>query len=120
LIMCAAPIGPGNVGLWREALIAAQRGLAILLLVPGVADSVCVPDEAIASSDGLLQRSGMAARDYTGGEGLKLMRELLGAGAVIAGSVAEAIEMTRRYTAMNAAGKVFVRRERSDFPSEKN
>ncbi len=99
LIICAAPIGPGNVGLWREALIAAQRGLPILLLVPGVADSVCIPDEPIATSDGLLQRSGMAARDYTGGEGLKLMRELLHAGAIIAGSVAEAIETTRRYTA---------------------
>ncbi len=119
LIMCAAPIGPGNVGLWREALTAAKRGLTVLLLAPGIADSVCIPDEAIASSDGLLERSGMAARDYTGGEGLKLMRELLQAGALIAGSVAEAIEMTRRYTAMNAAGKVFVQRERSDFPSEK-
>jgi iron complex transport system ATP-binding protein len=99
LIICAAPIGPGNVALLREALIAAQRGLAILLLVPGIADSVCIPDEPIASSDGLLQRSGMAARDYTGGEGLKLIRELLQAGALIVGSVAEAIETTRRYTA---------------------
>jgi iron complex transport system ATP-binding protein len=117
LIICPAPIGPGNVGLLREALIAAKRGLAVLLLAPGVADSVCIPDEAIATSDGLLQRTGMAARDYTGGEGLKLMHELLGEGAVIAESVAEAIEMTRKYTTMNAAGETSVKRKGSDFPT---
>ena len=74
----------------------------------------------LATRSTQLERSGMAARDYSGGEGLKLMRELLRAGALIAGSVAEAIESTRKYTAMNAAGKVFVQRERSDFPTEKN
>ena len=117
LIICPAPIGPGNVGLLREALIAAKRGLPILLLVPVVADSVCIPDEAIATSEGLLQRTGVAARDYAGGEGLKLMHELLGEGAVIAESVAEAIETTRKYTTMNAAGETSVKRKGSDFPT---
>ncbi len=123
LIICPAPIGPGNVGLLREALIAAQRGLPILLLaplVPARGTTTSVSDERILSIDEQLERSGMAARDYTGGEGLMLMRELLQAGALIAGSVAEAIEMTRRYTAMNAAGKTFMQRKGSDFPTEKN
>src|SRR5260370_7243819 len=35
---------------------------------------------------------------YTGGKGLRLMRELLQAGAVVVGSLPEAIEITRRYT----------------------
>ena len=105
LIICPAPIGSGNVALLREALIAAQRGLPVLLLVPGVADSICTPDEPIPTIDGLLQRIGMAASDYTGGEGLLLMHELLQAGALIAGSVAEATETTRKYTTTNAASR---------------
>ncbi len=60
---------------------------------------------ADATKDGLLQRTGMAARDYTGGEGLLLMHELLQAGALIVGSVAEAIETTRRYTTSNTASR---------------
>ena len=169
LIICPAPIGTGNVALLREALIAAKRGLPVLLLVPGVADTDTVGDlpkkdersdvdivgarfiapmgsggadstqfannidsftigevpkkdersdvvgarfiaptgsgGADATKDGLLQRTGMAARDYTGGEGLLLMHELLQAGALIVGSVAEAIETTRRYITSNAASR---------------
>ena len=97
LIVCPAPIGPGNVALLQEALSAAQRGLPVLLLAPGSANSVCAPGEPIATDDGQLQRSGMAARDYTGGEGLILMHRLLQAGAIVVGSVAEAIETTKRY-----------------------
>jgi len=79
LIICPVPIGPGNVALLHEAFAAAQRGLPVLLFVPGAENSL------------------MEARDYTGGKGLRLMRELLLAGAVVVGSLPEAIEMTRRY-----------------------
>ncbi len=45
----------------------------------------------------ILQRTGIMSRDYTNGEGVKLVGELLQAGATIAGSVSEAIEIARRY-----------------------
>ena len=61
-------------------LQAAQRGLPVLLFVPGAENSV------------------MEAGDYTGGKGLRLMRELLQADAFVVGSLPEAIEITRRYT----------------------
>ncbi len=43
----------------------------------------------------------MEAGDYTGGKGLRLMRELLQAGAVVVGSLPEATEITRRYTQLD-------------------
>jgi len=46
----------------------------------------------------MLQRTGITSRDYTNGEGVKLVGELLQAGATIAESVSEAIEISRRYT----------------------
>ena len=39
----------------------------------------------------------MNERDYTNGEGVKLVGELLHAGATIAESASEAIEIARRY-----------------------
>jgi hypothetical protein len=39
----------------------------------------------------------MAARDYTGGEGLMLIRNLLQAGTTIAESVGEAVEILKQY-----------------------
>ena len=38
----------------------------------------------------------MAERDYTGGEGLKLLEGLLQAGAIVAGSVTEAVEIIKK------------------------
>ncbi|HEY6407036.1 MAG TPA: ABC transporter ATP-binding protein, partial [Ktedonobacteraceae bacterium] len=59
LIICPMPIGPGNLALLQEAVIAAESGLPVLLL----------GDNAIA------------VRDYTGGEGQHLWEALLQEGA---------------------------------------
>ena len=44
----------------------------------------------------MLLRTKMAERDYTGGEGLKLLEDLLQAGAVVVKSVKEAIEIIKK------------------------
>ncbi len=91
LILCPTPIGPGNLALFQEAVQAIQRGLPVVLLVP----SVCLPDgtEADPTEDG--QHAQLAARDYTGGEGLKLLEMLLQSGAVVVQSVGEVLEMVK-------------------------
>ena len=76
LILCSMPIGPGNLALLREAAAAALRGLPVLLLNSSSKD--------------------IAARDYTGGDGLQLLEDLLQTGAIVVESVGEAIEIVRR------------------------
>jgi iron complex transport system ATP-binding protein len=80
------PIGPGNVTLLREAVTAAQHGLGVILLNPAGNDS-----SEPSTFDGK-QRKVLATRDYTGGEGLKLLEDLLQAGAMVVDSVGDALE----------------------------
>ncbi len=89
LIVCPTPIGQGNVALLREAVVAARRGLPVVLLASS--------DTVIETDDGDLQRTGMATRDYAGDEGVKLVGELLQQGATVARSVSDAIEYSRGY-----------------------
>ena len=74
----------------------AQRGLPVLLLTPPISDSTLALNEPESIEGGMLLRTKMAERDYTGGEGLKLLEDLLQAGAVVVGSVKEVIEIIRR------------------------
>ncbi len=88
LIVCPAPIGPGNVALLREAVGVAKRGLPIVLLAS--------PETVLETEDGL-QQTGIMARDYTGGEAENLVGELLQEGARIVQTVSDAIERTRSF-----------------------
>jgi iron complex transport system ATP-binding protein len=99
LILCPVPIGPGNLALLREAVSAALQGVHVLILAPSSAGA-SLPEAVDRENEepGLLQRTGIASRDYTNGEGVKLVEELLQAGATIAESVGEAIEIARGYT----------------------
>lgn len=103
LILCPVPIGPGNLALLQEAVNAAQRGLPVVLLNPTQEELPCTIDASIQTDDGMIERTGMAARDYTNGAGVKLTGELLQAGAKVAGSVSEAIELAKQvlYVAKN-------------------
>lgn len=83
LVLCPAPIGPGNLALLQEAVRAAQHGLPVVVLEP-------------ASNGEEDARIDFAARDYTGGEGQKLLKLLLQEGVVVVGSVGEAVDMVRR------------------------
>ena len=96
LIICPVPIGPGNLALLKEAVAMAQRGLPVLLLTPPISDSTLALIGPEPIEGGMLLRTKMAERDYTGGEGLKLLEDLLQAGAVVVGSVKEAIEIIRK------------------------
>jgi len=96
LLICPMPVGAGNIALLRAAVIASQHGLAVVLLA-STDTTVYTSDNVIETDDGMLQRAGMAARDYTDGEGVKLVGELLQHGANIANSVGEAVERIRSY-----------------------
>ncbi|HZU69674.1 MAG TPA: ABC transporter ATP-binding protein [Ktedonobacteraceae bacterium] len=95
LILCPMPIGPGNLVLLQEAASAAKRGVAVLLFAPGSTASQLATEEPQTISDRLLQRTGIATRDYTNGEGVKLVREMLQAGARVVDSLGEVIEIAR-------------------------
>ena len=90
LLICPMPIGPGNLSLLQEALLATHRGIRVLLLAPTVLDSK--PETQVVTVDEALQQTGIAKRDYTNGEGVRLVREMLQAGATVVESVAEAVE----------------------------
>ena len=91
LIICPMPVGPGNISLLREAVVAVRRGVAVLLFVPDAVNAIDTEGE-----ERLLGQTGIVQRDYTGGEGVQLLRELLRAGSIIVSNVSEAIEETRK------------------------
>ncbi|MBX5448877.1 ABC transporter ATP-binding protein [Thermogemmatispora sp.] len=98
LIICPMYVGPGNVTLLREALAAARQGRRVLLLAPEASesDSITVIPEAEAESaelSALLARTGIAQRDYTGGEATRLVEQLLQAGACLISRPIEALTL---------------------------
>ena len=98
LILCPVPIGPGNLALLREAVPAALQGVRILILAASSSDArLTGATKCNEKEPEMLQRTGIASRDYTGGEGVKLVGELLQAGATVTESVSEAIEIAREY-----------------------
>lgn len=96
LIICPMPIGPGNLPLLQEAITAAHLGITVFMLAPVIPASGSEPGEQTISNEEVLQQTGIAGRDYTNGEGMRLVRELLQAGARVVGSVGEAIEEAKR------------------------
>jgi len=93
LILCPVPVGPGNLSLLREAVEAAQRGVTTLLLAPVAveADAASGGVSAEEDEDALLRQIDIAARDYTGGEGVNAMRVLLQHGARVVKTVREVV-----------------------------
>jgi iron complex transport system ATP-binding protein len=101
LMLCPMPVGPGNLALLQEALTAAQHGITVLLLAPSVAttstngEGRSVTGTPFAGNE-VLQQTGIAHRDYTNGEGTRLVRDLLQAGALVVESVAEAVDVAKK------------------------
>jgi iron complex transport system ATP-binding protein len=82
VLVCPIPIGPGNVTLLDNARDAVQSGARVILLEPEL--------EGGADWEALLER--VASRDYSG-RGPELYRPLLEAGATIATSPAQALDL---------------------------
>jgi iron complex transport system ATP-binding protein len=112
LILCPTAIGPGNLALIEEAVYAAQQGLSVIVLNTSDIHSVCLPNDVTMDNIvdvpliDVLDQSGIAARDYTGGEGIKLMGMLIEAGAVFTTSVSETLEAVKRYLDMHTVTEV--------------
>lgn len=96
LILCPTAIGPGNLALVQEAVHAAEKGLPVVLLASPV-NTVCVPDDTTMEISDDVQLLDMAARDYTQGQGIALLDRLMQDGAIVLGSVNEAIEEVKKY-----------------------
>ena len=96
LIICPTAIGPGNLALLQEAVHAAEKGLPVVLLTSPV-NTVCIPDNTTIEVSDDVQLLDMAARDYTQGQGLALLEQLIQNGAIVSGSVNEALEEVRKY-----------------------
>lgn len=92
LILCPTAIGPGNLALLQEAVLAAQRGLAVVMLAAPASEIVTPTDSGEMADD-------MEARDYTGGAGLLLLEQLLQSGAEAVASVGEALVVVRSHLA---------------------
>ena len=93
LIVCPMPIGPGNLVLLQEALEAVQRGVRVILLAPKLGTLDCEPGQRVIETAG---SEDIAVRDYTNGEGVLLIGQLVSAGAVVVASVGEAVERLRQ------------------------
>ena len=95
LVVCPVPVGAGNLPLLREAVDAAQRGIIVLLLAPGAVATDGDANEAASEEEALLRQIDIEARDYTGGEGVNVMRALLQHGARVINSVKDVVEVAR-------------------------
>jgi iron complex transport system ATP-binding protein len=102
LIVSPMPVGPGNLALLQAAYTAAQHGTKVLLLAPTLTttstngEKQSISDSAF-NNDELLLKTGIVNRDYTKGEGTKLVRDLLQTGATVVESVAEAVEAAKKF-----------------------
>ena len=96
LVICPTAIGPGNLALLQEAVRAAGKGLPVVLLT-SLVDTVCVPDDTVIGISSKVQLPDLAARDYTQGQGLALLEQLIHGGATLAASVNEVLEAVRKY-----------------------
>ncbi len=91
VIICPMYIGPGNIVLLREAAVAAEQGRRVLLLLP-VESGDSSPTAETEDKEALLARTGIASRDYTGGEASRLVARLLQAGAEVIARPGAALE----------------------------
>jgi|SRR5579863_10310596 len=95
LILCPTPIGPGNLALLQEAVYAARRGLAVIVLATDIPPQND-PSTTFITPNEQAQQQAFAARDYTGGAGLQLLNELVVAGAQRVNSIGEAMELAKK------------------------
>jgi iron complex transport system ATP-binding protein len=103
LIVCAMPVGPGNLVLLQEAYDAALSGKKVLLLAPALAATgtegekqTTLDNTNARPSVAMLSQTGIAERDYTDGEGTKLVHDLLQLGTTVIKSVADAVEAAKQ------------------------
>lgn len=93
LVVCPMPIGPGNLALLQEALTMRARNVPVLLLLPP--GHPHFPAESEPTPELLAQCLNTPARDYAHGEGVRLLRQLVEAGASVVASVGEIVAYAR-------------------------
>lgn len=93
LLICPMPIGPGNLALLQEALVARQQGTSVLLLPPlGCLTPI---EKGTSAPEHLARWLNTPTRDYAQGAGERLLTQLLEAGAEVVSSVSDLVERAR-------------------------
>ncbi|HCI82619.1 MAG TPA: heme ABC transporter ATP-binding protein [Ktedonobacter sp.] len=95
VVVCPTPVGSGNIVLLQEVVHAAQRGLTVLLLAS---------NEMQDADMDRVQQTGIGARDYTDGQGVALIQQLLESGAIVVPSVKAAIEQVKHHGTVRLSG----------------
>lgn len=94
LLLCALPVGPGNLALLQDALALCRRGIPVCLLMPASRIEQEISDELLPAD--ALQLFAMQERDYTHGEATQLVSQLVEAGARVIAHVSQAIMLARQ------------------------
>jgi iron complex transport system ATP-binding protein len=93
VVLCPVPIGPGNVALLDAARAAQALGARIWLFEPALpVAGYLVPSEVEQKPGGEAIAQHITARDYTGGAGTALYRELCDEGAHVVTSLPALME----------------------------
>jgi iron complex transport system ATP-binding protein len=95
VIICPAPIGPGNVALLEEVLQAANHGVQVILLAPASIDNVSTATALWDADEKNAYDSRMEALGYTRGQGKRAIEALIRRGASTATSIGEVLERVR-------------------------
>ena len=95
VIICPAPIGPGNVALLEEVLQAASNGLPVILLTPASIGNASTATVLWVTDEKDAYDSRMEALDYTRGQGKRVIEALIRHGASTATSIGEVLEGVR-------------------------
>jgi iron complex transport system ATP-binding protein len=88
VVVCPAPLGPGNIALLDEALAAQQAGARVILLEPGMGVPIDSGDLHITNDETGLAL--VAARDFSG-RGRAIYQALAAGGAIWATSPTTAL-----------------------------
>jgi iron complex transport system ATP-binding protein len=99
LVVCPMPIGPGNLILLSEALELSRRGVPVCLLLPPDMTNFSSTDEI--TPEVIVQFLNTPARDYTQGEGSRLLSQLVEAGASVFANVGEIVDLARKLRGVN-------------------
>jgi iron complex transport system ATP-binding protein len=87
VLICPAPMGPGNVALFEAALEVARTGQRIIVLEHELSTA------GSALADDVVQRA--RTRDFTGGRATAVYSEVLSAGAQVVGTPAALVDKVR-------------------------
>ena len=97
LVLCPTLFGPGNLSLLQEALQFAQSGRPLIVLTLPGTETTDTDFATMKTPD----TPEITVCDYTDGEAIRLMKQILQEGAFVVGSVGEALEIIMKINSLD-------------------